>query len=271
MHDTQLYITKILKNLPQDLADDVDNLLKAVTDKNISNPIAAFDLDWTLLNGDVAESAYLHLLSLGYKLPLSWQQYCNLLNQGSHGLAFEEMVKAMAGLNLQTLYNSCDYVINHADEHIKYQIGSETIEFPAPSRNQTMYKLVSLLKLAEFRVAVISASPHYTVRYITSKYYGLTPDYCYGIKVAIDVDNDYNEYLTSQVIPPVTWGKGKTDVLSKIAGGSPVMLVAGDSKGDIPMMNMLSDDGLAIIRRSPLTNIEEISSQLNPNIRKIII
>ncbi len=271
MNKHNTYIEKILTKLPAELAGAISMILNRMQSEPLKASVAAFDLDWTLLNGDVAESAYLHLLSIGHRFPMTWQDYINMLDEGKCGEAFVGMVESMAGLNVRSLYNSCDYAINHPDSIIRYEIGTEIIELPAPSINRTMYELIAILKLAGFRITVISASPHYAVRYVTTKYFGLNPQYCYGIRVALDVDDNYNEFLASEVIPPVTWGVGKTEVLRKIAGDLPIMLVAGDSEGDVPMMNMLADDGLAIIRQSPMTNIEGISEQLKPQYLRIII
>lgn len=271
MNNPNIYIEKILQKLPAELAEEISLLLSRVQDEATEIPVAAFDLDWTLLNGDIAESAYLHMLSMGHRFPLSWSEYTGMFDEGKYAEAFAEMVKSMAGLNVRSLYNACDFVINHPDKMIRHEIGTEAIDFPTPSINQTMYELIAVLKLAGFRIAVISAAPHYTVRHVTGKYFGLKPQYCYGIKVGLDVDENYNEFLASEIIPPVTWGVGKTEILGKVAEESPIMLVAGDSSGDVPMMNMLSKAGLAVIRCSPMTNKEKMLKDLNPSFRKVII
>ncbi|MCO5251833.1 MAG: haloacid dehalogenase-like hydrolase [Candidatus Kapabacteria bacterium] len=267
----QLYIDKILEKLPYEIASTIVSLIKDTTFDEANPPLAVFDMDWTLLDGDICESLYLHFLSQGKDLPLSWKKYNEMLRAGDHLNAYSEIIIAMAGITLDSIYSTCDYLLNHPDYDIEYNIEGETFKFKAPKVNQNMYALATVLKLAGFKVAVVSASAHYSVRYIANNYLGINPDNAFGIKSHLIVDDNYIEYLDSQLIPPITWNHGKVELLKAMYPNSKIVLTCGDSFGDIPMMKMTDSLGLVIIKKGPESNWQMIHDELTDSIRKIVV
>jgi phosphoserine phosphatase len=267
----QRYIDKILEKLPSGIVEPIHSLIRSTIIDEANQPLAVFDLDWTLLDGDICESLYLHFLSQGKDLPLSWKKYTEMLRAGKHMNAYSEIVVAMAGIRLDSIYSASDYLLKHPDNEIEYNIEGERFKFKTPEINLNMYALVTVLKLAGFKIIVVSASPHYAVRYVANNYLGINHDNAYGIKSNLIVDDNYIEYLDSQLIPPITWNEGKTELLKTIYPNSKIMLTCGDSFGDIPMMNMTDSSGLVIIKKSPESDGTMIHDSLPDSIRKIVI
>lgn len=267
----QRYIDKILEKLPHEIVEPIHSLINDSTIDESNPPLTVFDLDWTLLDGDICESLYLHFLSQGKDLPLSWKKYTEMLRAGDHKNAYSEIVLAMAGITLDSIYSTCDYLLNHPEDEIEYNIEGETFKFKAPKVNQNMYALVTVLKLAGFKVVVVSASPHYAVRYVANNYLGINQDNAFGIKSNLIVDDNYTEYFDSQLLPPITWNEGKEELLNLNFPNSKIMLTCGDSFGDIPMMNMTDASGLVIIKKSPESDATMIHDSLPESIRKIVI
>lgn len=265
------YIEKILTKLPQEISEPIEALIKNLNIDETNPPLAVFDLDWTLLDGDICESIYLHFLNSGRDLPLSWKNYTEMLNSGAYLKAYTEMIKAMAGITLDSLYDACDYLLRHPDDEFIYNIEGMSFSFKVPKVNKDMYALVTALKLAGFKVAIVSASPHYAVRYIAGNYLGIAAENAFGIKSNLIVDDNYNEYLDSYILSPITCNEGKVEILKQQFPDARIMLSCGDSINDIPMMKMTEEGGLVVIKKSPDFDWRPIFDSLPKSMNKIVI
>jgi len=88
---------------------------------------------------------------------------------------------------------------------------------------------------------IVSASNHWIVT-AAAPLAGVSPGRVLGIRVQVR-----EGVLTSEAIEPITNRAGKVDAIRQAVGRSPV-LVAGDSLGDLEMLQMASEAALLMVR-----------------------
>ena len=115
--------------------------------------VAVFDLDNTLLIGDIGDAVYVQLLSDGFPLPLSWLDYQYMIKEDPKK-AYIEVVKALDGIPLEYLVRTTKRILQSKDDMILCE-GSEVL---IPKPNHLMYELVRLLLQWQYTIFVISAS-----------------------------------------------------------------------------------------------------------------
>jgi len=102
--------------------------------------VAVFDLDNTLLVGDIGDAVYAQLLSDGFPLPLSWLDYLQMIKEDPMK-AYIEVVKALDGIPLEYLVRTTKRILQSTDDIIL----CEGLEVLIPKPNHLMYELVRLL------------------------------------------------------------------------------------------------------------------------------
>jgi phosphoserine phosphatase len=115
--------------------------------------VAVFDLDNTLLIGDIGDAVYTQLLSDGFPLPLSWLDYQQMIKEDPKR-AYMEAVIALDGIPLEYLVRTTKRILQSEDDMILCE-GSEVL---IPKPNHLMYELVRLLHQWQYTIFVISAS-----------------------------------------------------------------------------------------------------------------
>lgn len=239
-----------------------EDLLKKIADveNNFNNrskdKIAAFDLDNTLLQEDVGEAVFFQLQMDEKKAPLTvdqslipftWGQYQALLAEDKKMEAYTGAVTAMAGIPAKTVTDTTRRVMASEDRFL--QMGDFRVPLPSPS--PLMQALVNYLKSLAYEIYIISASNHFSVRYVAEEFFGIPESHVSGMKplvteVTQPVSGKKVLVLRDRLEEPITVGDGKAEVYRKFAGSAAPLITAGDSTTDIPVLALTDPGGLII-------------------------
>lgn len=199
--------------------------------------IAVFDLDNTLLVGDVGNAVFAELSKGNHPLRFSLAEYRRLVGIDPQ-TAYVEAVRALGGFSL-------DYLI----QTTKKALFSETdtifcdgFEIPVPTPNLAMRAVVHLLLDWDYAIFVISASNDISAKIAGSMLFGIPVNNIVGIKTRV-IDGR----LTDAILSPVPVGEGKVAQYRSLAGDVMPMVVATDSEIDLPLLQICDPDGVAIL------------------------
>lgn len=198
---------------------------------------AVFDLDNTLLVGDIGNAVFAQLLSEDVPLSLSWSEYQQMVQEDPSAV-YIEAVRALSGLSLDDLIKATKRVLSSGSNAILY----EGIEVPVPKANQIMLEVVHLLRQWEYTIFVISASNDVSAKVAASTLFGIPVNNIAGIKPKI-----LNGTITTQILNPIPVGDGKIAQYRLLSGDCMPMIVATDSVSDFPLLQMCDPDGVAIL------------------------
>jgi len=234
--------------------------------------IAVFDLDNTLLIGDIGEAVFASLkndeqngpLTIQQKkIPFSWPEYHNLLKKNKKKLAYKKMVTAMSGIPLKTLVNTTREILNSNKKYLQL----EDAQIPIPLPNKIMQSVINLLKSLEYEISIISASNHFSVQIVARELFFIPESNVFGIKSKLKYHKNIRsekgeQVLTSKLEKPVSVDRGKIEVYHKWFGSIPPLITAGDSETDISMLNLVDKTGLSIWVGNDQTKYESIKKKM---------
>jgi phosphoserine phosphatase len=223
--------------------------------------IAVFDLDGTLIRGDIGDAVFAMLLQAKHELGLTWSHYRHLLRQ-HRSLAYVEVVKAMAGLQRDTVADITREVMQLSESYL--QMNGDALHTPKPRK--LFQELIPLLKDQGFDILVVSASNDVSVRVVTEQWFGIPSDRSFGIKLA-----EENGVFTSQIMDPVPIGFGKTEIFRTLYPGINPFLTVTDSRLDIPLLRTTHPLGFSIWVGSDQLNYKAVLSSLQPAHRILVV
>ncbi len=216
--------------------------------------IAVFDLDNTLLFGDIGEAIFAQLkideqeafqLTNRERIPLSWTEYHRLLYSGRKADVYKKIVSCMAFLPLETLLKATEKVLLSKAKFLDLEGAS----IPIPSPNPVMRALISYLQSIDYKVYVISSSNHFSVQLAAKKFFNISGSNSFGIKNKIQeikLGDVSIKILNSEFEEPIPIEAGKVRVYKKFIGSISPLITAGDSLLDIPMLNLTNRNGIII-------------------------
>ncbi len=215
---------------------------------------AVFDLDNTLLDGDVGDAVFVQL-KLDEKIkaqtvnrtpiPLAWQEYQDILDRQGKVAAYKKISAAMAGISLDSLRETTRRVMDSPAQYLEL----EGCRVPVPAPNPTMQALVDWLLSLDYETYIISASNRFTVEVVGVEYFAIPRAHCFGIEPVLQ-DINGRPVLTDQLKEPLPITEGKAEIYRQHIGPEPPLITAGDSDTDIYLLNLTHPQGLAIWRGS---------------------
>ncbi|MBX3044817.1 MAG: haloacid dehalogenase-like hydrolase [Candidatus Kapabacteria bacterium] len=258
------YKNKIINKLRPNLKEAILELeMKNICD---DEKIAVFDLDNTLINGDIGDSLYCYLKSTGHEFDYKWSDYQAMLARKDYQNSYCDIITTMKGLNISTVYNAAKHLISTNSEIICFSEDGIEYEFPVPTPIPEMQILVTYLKISGWKVGVISASYHIAVKAVCESLFNLNPQFIRGVRTEIEVTEKYEDLITDIIKGTVTYRQGKADVFQELFGeGVKPLISAGDSHGDIELLNLTSQNGLIILCGKSLSNINFLKSKIESN------
>ncbi|MCX6137773.1 MAG: HAD-IB family phosphatase [Ignavibacteriales bacterium] len=222
---------------PAELARALDQMEVRISQYNsVFQKIAVFDLDNTLLIGDIGEAVFANMLLREYSLGLTWHEYRLLLAHDKPD-AYARVVTAMKGMSRLTVEEvTLSTLRKHSGE---IRIDGELIPVPRP--HPVLREFIRLLQWRGYRTLIVSASNQISVRIVARELFGIPEDDAFGIApVVID------DVLTGTLVTPMPVWSGKVDVLRNLLGSAAPVITAGDSPLDWPMMRMCHEKGFSI-------------------------
>ena len=198
--------------------------------------IALFDLDNTLIIGDIGEAVFAHLLADEAPLKCTWEEYQSFL-RCDVSAACRLVVESMAGLTVREVEEATMKVLKKPASFIK--AGNALV--PVPKPHPGMKKLVSLLRKLRYNIYVISASNQISVRMTAEEFFGIPPACSFGIET-----KTADGFLSATLVKPFPIAAGKADVYHKYINTLPPLLTATDSLIDAPMLGLTDPIGLSL-------------------------
>ncbi len=214
---------------------------------------AIFDLDNTILNGDIGDALFCRIKNLelrervktdGSLIDLTWDEYQSMISGGQKESAYKRVVECMENVPVNLiaeltrgLMNSDFRFLEHSGEKISI-----------PHVDPGIRALISLLEKQNYDINVISASNSISVEIIAEEYLGLQKGKAFG------VESEFVEYeggklkLTGKLKEPVPANNGKAELYHVEFGDKLPLITAGDSELDFPMLDLVYDGGIVLWR-----------------------
>jgi len=204
----------------------LENRLKAFGPDQVK--IALFDLDNTMLIGDIGEAVFARLLADGAPLKCTWEEYQSFLRCDVTA-AYRLAVESMAGLTIRKVEEATLKVLIQSSHDIK--IGNASVPIPKP--HPGMQRLISLLKKLKYSIYVISASNQISVRIAAEEFFGIE-------------SKTLNKCLSATLVKPFPISSGKVEVYHKYVSSLAPLITATDSLLDEPMLRLTDPTGLSL-------------------------
>jgi phosphoserine phosphatase len=201
------------------------------------NRIALFDLDNTLLVGDMGDAVFAQVIAEGFSLPLTWKEYQTLC-KADPASAYVEVVRALHGISFEYLIQVSKRVVQMNGEFIT----CEGDQVRVPRANMQMYEIIRLLREWHYEIFVVSASNDISAKIAGSVLFDIPVNNIAGIKSKVS-DNK----LTDVILEPIPVGVGKVAQYRLLSGDRMPMIVATDSVLDMPILDICDPDGTVII------------------------
>lgn len=221
--------------------------------------IAVFDMDNTLLKGDIGEAVHIRLLQTKEMNSFKWKDYLDLLKDEGVLETYLTAVKELKGLSKSQIIDTTKYVLDYEDNIFHHHENNLYYEILVPKPNESMIMLINELKKYDFKSYVISASNDISVKYTAEKLFGISPEYAFGVASLTNGD----ELLTDAIIKPSPVLEGKAELINKLLGKKKPIFAAGDSYNDLAMFNTVDNDGFILWMGKDQKQLEKVKSHLN--------
>jgi phosphoserine phosphatase len=201
------------------------------------NRIALFDLDNTLLVGDIGDAVFAQLLIDGLPLPLTWKEYRSTCKKNP-SVAYVDVVRALEGISMEYIIRVSKRLLLSNQEYLYWE--GEPVRIPKP--NLLMLEVVRLLRDWNYLLFVVSASNDLSAKVAGSVLFDIPINNIAGIKPKLLGDK-----FTNAVHDPIPIGVGKVAQYRLMCGDNMPMIVATDSMLDLPILQICDPDGTVII------------------------
>lgn len=222
-------------------------------DVNAMKRIAVFDMDNTLLVGDIGDALFAQLkiderdkqvaLSIE-KTPISltWDELIQILHKQGKKIAYPLMTTAMAGIPVEIVKEAT----RRAMDPSRTVLEIENMRIPVPYPQPAMQAFTFYLKSLGYTIYIISATNEISVKWVAQEYFGVPEECVFAMKPALYRHGGYGEIIGGTISGPITVEQGKTEAYRKLLGSHSASINAGDSLTDIPVLNLTHPKGLII-------------------------
>jgi phosphoserine phosphatase len=201
------------------------------------NRIALFDLDNTLIIGDIGDAVFAQLLIDGFPLPLTWKEYQRLYKEDP-GFARVELVRAMEGLTLEHIIKVSKRVLQ--SDHESLICEGKHVRLPKP--NPFMQEIIRLLRDWHYSVFIVSSSNDISAKIAGSVLFDVPINNIAGIKPMV-----IGKKFMRKVLEPIPVGIGKVALYRLMSNDRMSMIAAANSELDLPLIHLCDPDGVVII------------------------
>lgn len=212
---------------PQELWENIEGQIQNIK-KEFAHPVAAFDVDGTLWDGDISEHFfdYQILHRLLPDLPRDpWAHYISLMMENEES-ALIWLAQINKGQKLET-------VRKWTREN--FMGLSESTSFFGEQK-----KFIRMLLQENFSVYFISGSVQWVVEPL-AEHFGVPADNVIGMRTEV-VDG----IITENPVLPLTWKEGKIRALLKKTNGTYPQICSGNSMGDFALLDSATHLRLAV-------------------------
>ncbi len=217
------------------ISDDIlPDIIGKVNQINLEDkPYAAFDLDNTLLNGDIGEAVFAALLKEKIVQDFGWKDYLALIGQNREA-AYKKIIEVMNGLELSMIKSITREIIKKEEKFI--EIGEGNIIVPKP--NPVMQSLIFFLKTKGVDIYVVTASTKISAEIICWEYFGIPASNVLG--AIMNTDKKNRVFYDNSEIP---YAEGKVNALKRKLDHKP-SFTGGDGIWDKYLLDYTIKDGM---------------------------
>lgn len=222
-----------------DLENCINSVSRGRSSTSSQRPVAVFDADGTLWDEDAGETFFQWQLdNCGFKNlpPDPWAHYRNWKKRDPHG-AYAWLAQISAGHDLGEVR---EWAAQCFQSHQPW---------PVFRSIQTLFKR---LHDARFEVFVVTASVKWAVEPVALTLLEVPFVNVLGIETETIPGAGGANIITEQVKLPITYRQGKADALLKASGGRKPVIAAGNTLGDIALLDIATEFKLMIQSQSPL-------------------
>jgi phosphoserine phosphatase len=238
--------------IPGDLIKRIEAIELFITEHSTQSleKIAAFDMDNTLLEGDIGEAVFSQLKLDEQKqpvtvtntmIPFSWPECHEMMKKLGKKEAYTKMVTAMNGIPVETVIETTRRVMALNIPYLEV----EGVRVPVPRPNEVMQALVRYLRNLDYTVYIISATNSYSVQYMAEEYFDIPASHAIGMKPTV-MNEEKGGIIGAEIDGPITVGEGKVEAYHRFIGSIPPLVTAGDSNSDIQVLGLTSPQGISI-------------------------
>lgn len=224
--------------------------------------IAVFDLDDTLIIGDIGEALFAQLKKEGFDIPLTWKEYWSLINTGNPGEAFLRMCTCMESISTSYIKSTVNSILDTDENFISFYEDDDTINVLVPKPNPLMKNIVELLMAYNCEIYIISSSHSIAVTIVAGRFFKIDPGHVFGVRNREEELGD-TTFLTSEVLEPIPVREGKALVYGSKVGSEKPFLVFGDSSNDTWLFNLARPEGMAVYVGNDRYKFEQIAKNLD--------
>jgi len=219
--------------IPQEL-DCIRNLSQTKSSK-----IAAFDMDDTLLIGDVGDAVLAELIIEKKLSPEIWPEYQIKFGKNRDD-AYRFAVMSMAGLTINDVLLATRNVLNSKKE--KLIIPNCQTEILIPKPFIPLQSLIGYLQNEKYDIYVVTATNIWTARLIATKYFNIEEQNVIGMSTKLSEEKK----ITDILLKPDPCGDGKLKVLQQKIGEQQPIIAAGNSESDFALLKSVKEQGVVI-------------------------
>lgn len=221
--------------------------------------IAVFDMDNTLLEGDIGDALFVQLKLDGKPIPLTWAEYDRLIIEKGKKIAYSTVITAMAGIPVETVKETTRRVLRSPAAFLEI----EGVKVPVPRPNPIMRTLVSYLEELSYTIYIISATNSISVKVTAEEFFNIPNTRAIGMQPSVMDDEKLGRVIGNTIDGPITVNDGKVDAYRQVIGSSPPYITGGDSASDYEMLNLTHPDGLILWAGNDENKFESLKQYLD--------
>lgn len=223
------------------LIQKLDKLEKVSSDFSIPKN-AFFDLDNTLLVGDIGELIILAMLKEKLNLEMNWSEYQNMLLIHGEPYSYKEILRAKKGNTVEQLKELTKNILKDNDPY-QFIEADFSILKDKPKPNKKLKQLINELIDRNYNLYVITAGSHFVAESVIELWFPeISNSNVFGVKNRIE-----NGLLTNELEIPYPINEGKGEIVKQILNGNKALITVGDSPNDLFMFKETHDYGLKLI------------------------
>jgi phosphoserine phosphatase len=253
-------------DLESKLAPELQQALMHLGDDGV----AAFDLDGTLIEGDIGEAVFARLLldhAFGPRPAFNYTEY-EKLKVHDEEQAYRRVVTAMAGFTEARIRETTERLLRSSGD----SFAVEGFQIPIPRPKLAFQQLLQLLWARRYRCLILTASNQWSAEIVAWNFFGINRADVFGVRTLVTSAFWRRDVrLTDQIVEPVTIGAGKAILLNSLLGGAMLDLAAGNSHADGSMLALVKPAGVVVwagdVRKGKLTAL----SHLQPGVHSFYL
>jgi phosphoserine phosphatase len=237
------------REFTDDLWTSLRGMIEVQADRHRDRRIAAFDADGTLWDTDLGEAFFdFQIKNCGLKLPPDpWNHYLQWKEKDPVA-AYLWLAQINVGQPIATVE--------------KWAAEAVAARKPLPYF-ASVRRTIEFLRVLNFEIYVVTASIQWAVAPAVAEL-GILPERVIGIRTKVK-----NGIVTDEQDGDITWNEGKPKALLKVTGQKPPIFCAGNTTGDLQLLESSTGACLAITSSNTTGSLRQSEDRLQHHARRV--